>query len=225
MRSITGDDAMRSRLPWADVIVDVQGPYTKAEGGERYVLSYHCTALKVPRLEAFASLQAGHFSRALVSCVLRSRIIPDVARTDRGPEMTSAVDRECLALCGAKHLTGSAFTPRRQGPGERAHQAIMTYHLLLTNAVCRASPQEWASLAPALEYLMETDPRPPFWAFSVRPDAGVRLSIEHGQAARVVLGVAASRRHRRIQGVACPVSRALRDLLPALGPRSTSPPG
>ena len=56
------------------------------------MLSYHCVSLKVPKLEAFRSLQAGHFSRAFVSCVLRSRIIPDVVRTDRGPEMTSAVN-------------------------------------------------------------------------------------------------------------------------------------
>ena len=32
LRSITGDDSLRSRLPWSDVIVDVQGPYTKGEG-------------------------------------------------------------------------------------------------------------------------------------------------------------------------------------------------
>ena len=126
------------------MIVDVQGPYTKGEGGELYALSYHCVSLKVPKLEAFQSLQAGHFSRAFVSCVLRSRSIPDVVRTDRGPEMPSAVNREFLAICAAKHLTGSAFTPRHQGPGEREHQTVMSNHLVLMNAVCKAFPQEWA---------------------------------------------------------------------------------
>ena len=58
MRSTLADDQMRAKLPWTDVLIDVQGPYTKAEGGEMYVLSYHCTALKVPKLEAFCSLQA-----------------------------------------------------------------------------------------------------------------------------------------------------------------------
>ena len=33
MQSITAQDALRSRPPWTDVIIDVQGPYTKAEGG------------------------------------------------------------------------------------------------------------------------------------------------------------------------------------------------
>ena len=41
MRSISEDNSMRAKVPWSDVIVDVQGPYTTAEGGERYVLSYH----------------------------------------------------------------------------------------------------------------------------------------------------------------------------------------
>ena len=124
LRSTTADDRMRSKLPWTDVIIDVQGPYTRAEGGEMYVLSYHCTVLRVPKLEAFKSLQAGFFSRALVSCVLKTRVIPDVVRSDRGPEMTSRVNREFMALCGCEQLYGSAFTPRRQGPVEQGHQTV-----------------------------------------------------------------------------------------------------
>ena len=75
--------------------------------------------------------------------------------------MTSRVNREFLALCGASHVTGSAFTPRHQGLVEQGHQTVMTHHLLLLNEVCRAFPQEWAALVPALEYLCETAPREP----------------------------------------------------------------
>ena len=90
-----------------------------------YLLSYHCTTLKVTRLCAMQNLTAGHFSRALVSCVLSARIIPDVVRTDRGPEMTSQVNAEFLAQCGVKHLNCSAFTPRHQGPGERESTSLL----------------------------------------------------------------------------------------------------
>ena len=38
----------------------------------------------------------------------------------------------------------------------------MSNHLVLMNAVCKAFPQEWAALIPALEYVLETAPRPPF---------------------------------------------------------------
>ena len=155
MRSLTADDSMRTKVPWSDVVIDVQGPYTRAEGGDQYVLSYHCLLLRVPKLQAFASLKAAEFSRALVSCILRTRVIPDIVRSDRGPEMTRAINQEFLALLGIKHVKGAAFTPRHQGPGERAHQTIMNNHLLLMNEICRAFTQEWASLVPALEYLCD----------------------------------------------------------------------
>eukprot|EP00969_Alexandrium_andersonii_P139722 6180993-Alexandrium_andersonii.AAC.1 len=67
MRSILADDQLLEVLPWADVVVDAQGPYAKAESGEQYVVSYHCARLQVPKLEAFQALTAGHFGRALAA--------------------------------------------------------------------------------------------------------------------------------------------------------------
>ena len=66
-------------------------------------------------------------------------MIPDVVRTDRGPEMTSAVNAEFLALLSVKHVVGAAFTPRHQGPGERAHQTIMNNETAKNMAVLCAS--------------------------------------------------------------------------------------
>ena len=72
-RSVLADDALVAVLPWQDVFVDVQGPFTRGEDGEQYVLSYFCTRLKVPKLAVLKNLQAGYFSRALVRCVLATR--------------------------------------------------------------------------------------------------------------------------------------------------------
>ena len=110
-----GDESNAGKLPWQDVIIDCCGPYTKAESGEQYILVYICTVLKVPMLEPFVSLQAGHFSRALVKCILRTRVVPDVVRSDRGPEMVSKINEEFLSICNAKHVLGAALTPRHQG--------------------------------------------------------------------------------------------------------------
>jgi hypothetical protein len=46
-KSTAASDAMSALLPWQDVIIDVTGPFTRAEGGERYVLSYLCAELFV----------------------------------------------------------------------------------------------------------------------------------------------------------------------------------
>ena len=90
MSSIYAKDEYSDTLPWEDVIIDVQGPFTRSEDGMQYILSYHCSRLRVPLLFAFKSLQAAHFGRALITCVLRARILPLILRSDRGPEMRRA---------------------------------------------------------------------------------------------------------------------------------------
>ena len=151
MKSVLADEEHAEKLPWQDVIIDVQGPFTKADTGDEYILSYHCTCLKVPKLEPFKALQQGYFSRALMNCVMKSRVIPRIVRSDRGPEMQNAVQDEFLAICGCKRLKGAALTPRHQGMNERGHQENLTNHLILIHAVCNAYPQEWAALIPVVE--------------------------------------------------------------------------
>ena len=159
MQSIQGDESRADRLPWQDVIIDCCGPYMKAEHGEQYILVYMCTQLRVPMLEAIQSLQAGFFSRALVKCLLRSRVIPDIVRSDRGPEMTSKIMKEFLSICNIKHTLGAALTPRHQGLCERNHQVMLSNQLLLMHEVCSAHPQEWPALLPVVEYLQHTAPQ------------------------------------------------------------------
>ena len=90
---------------------------------------------------------------------MRARRIPDITRSDRGPEMTSAVVEEFLTLCNSKQFLGAAFTPRHQGPGERAHQEVRTQWLILIHKICKAFPQIWDTLTPVVEYLMATEIR------------------------------------------------------------------
>ena len=92
--------------------------------------------------------------------------------------MTSAIKQDFLALLSIKHVKGAAFTPRHQGPGEQAHQTIMNNHLLLMNEVCRAFPQEWASLVPALEYLCEAAPREPHGLSAFDVTQGFALLVD-----------------------------------------------
>ena len=88
---------------------------------------------------------------------MRARRIPDIVRTDRGPEMTSVVMEEFLTLCNSKQFLGAAFTPRHQGPGERKHIEVMQQWLILIHRICRAFPTEWDILTPVVEYLMDTE--------------------------------------------------------------------
>jgi len=158
MRSPLAEDKYATVLPFKDVIVDVQGPFTKGEGGEQYLLSYMCTRLKVCYLQAFKSLQKGYFSRALSDCIFAAKEIPDVIRTDRGPEMMSYVMEEVIALLNANHIPGASLTPRHQGLNERSHQVIMIDHHLLMDEITHAFPTEWAALVGAVEHAYFTAP-------------------------------------------------------------------
>jgi len=145
------------KLPWNDVIIDCQGPFTRSQKGNGYTVSYHCTFLGVCKIEPFERLRKEEFLVALVACIMRARRIPSIIRTDRGPEMTSAVMEEFTTLCNTKQFLGAAFTPRHQGPGERKHIVVMQYWLILIHKICKAFPQEWDTLAPVVEYLLDTE--------------------------------------------------------------------
>ena len=45
-RSMLGSDEAMETLPWEDVVIDVQGPFTRSDEDCQYILSYHCTRLK-----------------------------------------------------------------------------------------------------------------------------------------------------------------------------------
>ena len=125
MRSTLGSIDAQLKIPWRDVIIDCQGPFTRSARGNAYTVSYHCTSLGVCKIEAFKNLTKGEFLIALVACVMRARRVADIVRTDRGLEMTSAVMEEFQTLCNTKQFLGAAFTPRHQGPGERKHIVVM----------------------------------------------------------------------------------------------------
>ena len=116
----------------------------------------------MPKLCAFKELQQGHFLRAVVTCLMKARTVPDVWRSDRRPEMVNAVQDEFRAILTAKHVKGAALTPRHQGLNERGHQEVLTNHIILMKQVCDAYPQEWCSLVEALEYLNDTEPQGDF---------------------------------------------------------------
>ena len=160
-RSALSDDRSSSVLPWSDVVIDVQGPFTRAEGGEVYVLAYLCTKLKVPYLYALKTIQHGPMSRALSTCAFRSRRMPDILRSDRGPEFTNFVIEEFMALMNIRHIKGASLTPRHQGLGEKEHQNMMTDLMILLREVTKAHPSEWAALIPAVEYVLWTAPKGP----------------------------------------------------------------
>ena len=92
--------------------------------------------------------------------------------------MMSAVIRELMAIFGdPNRIFGPAYTPRVQGLGERGHLVVIINLTILMNSVCKAFPQEWSSLIPAVEYLYFTSPQGSL-GFSAR-DMTMGFSLAH----------------------------------------------
>ena len=73
MRSTLASVDEFARLPWKDVIIDCQGPFTRNSRGNCYVASYHCTFLGVCKLEPFSRLMKEEFLIAVVACVMSQK--------------------------------------------------------------------------------------------------------------------------------------------------------
>ena len=126
MRSVLANDGLSSTLPWEDVVVDVQGPFTLSDQGYQNAVSWHCVCLKVLIMRAFKSLQKGDFARALLDCMFAAAVIPKIVRTDGGPEFANVVMEEIMSVAmGAWQLFGSVYIPRYQGLGECGRQVMM----------------------------------------------------------------------------------------------------
>jgi hypothetical protein len=162
LRSLLADEGRAELLPWCDIMFDVQGACPKSDMGNQYLLSWHCTCLKVPKLCAFRTLQQGYFLRAVVTCMMKARTVPDTWRSDRGPEMVNAVQDEFRTILAAKHIKGASLTPRHQGLNERGHREVLTNHIILMKQICDAYPLEWCTLVDSLEYLYDTEPQGDF---------------------------------------------------------------
>lgn len=167
LRSMTADETQWSTPPWLDMVIDIQGPYTSAEGGEQYVLAYLCTKLWVPELASLQLLQAGFFSRTLVSCVMRPWVIPDIMRSDRvGGGGNDQQSKRSIsgALRSApqqrrKRVHSLALRPNAAqptGPNEEPPDVV-------ARGVRTTFPQERPPFLPVLEYPYETAPRSPNW--------------------------------------------------------------
>ena len=59
-----------------------------------------------------------------MKCVLRSRTLPTLIRSDRGVEFKNALMQELNALLGAEQRFSMALRPCEMGSNERVHQEV-----------------------------------------------------------------------------------------------------
>ena len=143
---------------WEEVSIDCEGPNKEDRDGFRYSMTYLCCLSHAVMLEPMKSLTHAEVRKAFTRCVLRSRTLPALIRTDRGVEFRNALMKEMTALLGAQQRFSMALRPCEMGSNERMHQEVQkTLGALVRELGAAANWSEWLLVA---EYILDNSPGP-----------------------------------------------------------------
>ena len=129
---------------WEEVMVDCEGPSNPADRrGNKYTLTYVCCLCHAALFEPMEALGHSHVRRAFARCIFRSGTLPQMIRSDRGPEFKTCLLAEFTALIGSRHRFGHAWRPMEQGMVERIHQEYQKILGMMLFDVFKCHSTEW----------------------------------------------------------------------------------
>lgn len=106
------------------VAIDIVGPLTRSEKGNRYIMTCQDQFTCYPEAVALPDQSAVTVATAFMEQVICRHGVPEILLTDRGTNFTSALMKEICELLGMKHIFTSAYNPAANGRLERAHQSF-----------------------------------------------------------------------------------------------------
>ncbi|CAK9002134.1 Retrovirus-related Pol polyprotein from transposon 412 [Includes: Protease [Durusdinium trenchii] len=143
---------------WEEVSVDCEGPNREDRAGYRYSLTYLCCLSHAILLEPLRSLTHSEVRRAFTRCVLRSRTIPSLVRSDRGVEFKNSLMQELHALLGSQQRFSTALRPCELGTNERVHQEVQKVLGAILHEL--GSTDCWSDWLIVAEYVLDNTPGP-----------------------------------------------------------------
>ena len=145
---------------WQEVSVDCEGPNREDREGHRYSLTYFDCLSHAVLLEPMRSLTHAEVRRAFVRCVLRSRTIPSLIRSDRGPEFKNALMAELSAMLGTEWRFSAPLRPCELGANERVHQEVQKVLGAVVRQVGASLSEAWSDWLVVAEYVIDNTPGP-----------------------------------------------------------------
>ena len=143
---------------WEEVSVDCEGPNREDQHGYRYSLTYFCCLSHAVLLEPLKSLTHAEVRRGFTRCIMRSRTIPSLVRSDRGVEFKNTLMAEMNALLGVQQRFSMALRPCEMGSNERVHQEVQKVLGALLREI--GSTETWSDLLVVAEFILDTTPGP-----------------------------------------------------------------
>lgn len=124
--------------PFECMAVDIVGPYEKAKGGYRYVLTTICMATRWPEAVPLRNIQARTVAEALWQVFSRTSV-PELLSSDRGTQFCSNLLDELCELTQIGRIKTTPYHPQTNGCIERMHS---TLNSVLSK--CREEKKDWA---------------------------------------------------------------------------------
>ena len=115
--------AREPTVPFAEISVDLMGPYVPADGKYRYILVVADMFTRWTEAFALETARAPEITKILEEEVFFRYGFPQIILTDNGPQFTCETWRRRCRMWRAKHHTSTIYMAR-QNPVERRNQEI-----------------------------------------------------------------------------------------------------
>ena len=139
--------------------MDLEGPSTPADkDGRRYTSTYVCCVCHGVFLEGLKMANALLLRRAFASSMFRAARIPDLTRTDQGPEFKNAIMQEYCACVGIGRRFGTPWRPVEQGLVEGLHKETQKVMGMLVHDVVKCLPNEVGELLHLVAFIIYNTP-------------------------------------------------------------------
>ena len=115
--------AREPTVPFAEISVDLMGPYVPADSKYRYILVVADMFTRWTEAFALETARAPEITKILEEEVFFRYGFPQIILTDNGPQFTCETWRRRCRMWRAKHHTSTIYMAR-QNPVERRNQEI-----------------------------------------------------------------------------------------------------
>lgn len=115
-----------SERPFQRLAIDVVGPLTLTENGNKYIVTFQDDLTKY----SYAKSSPNHEARTLANIFVDFISIfgiPEAILTDNGPDFTSNLIKEVNKLFKIRHILTSPYHPQSNGALERSHHTLKDY--------------------------------------------------------------------------------------------------
>ena len=116
-----------ARKPFERCAIDIVGPTTETNKGNKYILTFQDDLSKFVVAEPIQAQDAETVAREFVRSIILKFGAPEVVLSDQGSNFLSELFRNTCKLLGIKKINTTAFHPESNGGLERGHRVLVEY--------------------------------------------------------------------------------------------------